>query len=81
MLPHPRGRTHESPEEDDLDLDRGPGRFGCILRVFTLNAARDAIVGGPAEPFTSPDGTIYSMEVGPGGTIYFSTYRGIYRLT
>jgi glucose/arabinose dehydrogenase len=51
-----------------------------ILRVFTLNAARDGIVGGPAQPFTSPDGTIYSMEVGPNGTIYFSTYRGIYRL-
>ena len=52
-----------------------------ILRVFTLNPARDAIAGGPAEPFTSPDGTIYSMEAGPDGTIYFSTYRGIYRLT
>ena len=52
-----------------------------ILRVFTLNAARDAIVGGPSEPFTSPDGTIYSMEVGPSGTVYFSTFSGIYRLT
>jgi Glucose/sorbosone dehydrogenases len=52
-----------------------------ILRVFTLNAGRDAIVGGPVEPFTSSDGTIYSMEVGPTGSVYFSTFRGIYRLT
>lgn len=52
-----------------------------ILRVFTLNAGRDGIVGGPATPFTSPDGTIYSMEAGPDGTVYFSTYRAIYRLT
>ena len=52
-----------------------------ILRVFTLNAARDAIVGGPAQPFTSPDGTIYSMEVAPTGSVYFSTFAGIYRLT
>jgi glucose/arabinose dehydrogenase len=52
-----------------------------ILRVFTLNAGRDGIVGGPSEPFTSPDGTIYSMEVGPTGRIFFSTFQGIYRLT
>jgi len=52
-----------------------------ILRIFRLNAGRDAIVGGPTQPFTSPDGTIYSMEVGPTGTVYFSTYRAIYRLT
>ena len=52
-----------------------------ILRVFTLNADRGAIVGGPAQPFTSPDGTIYSMEVGPTGWVYFSTFGGIYRLT
>lgn len=52
-----------------------------VLRVFTLNSGRDAIVGGPTKPFTSPDGTIYSMEVGPDGRIYFSTYQGIYRLT
>ncbi|MEA2555922.1 MAG: hypothetical protein QOI60_1253 [Actinomycetota bacterium] len=52
-----------------------------ILRVFTLNTARDTILGGPTEPFTSPDGTIYSMEVGPDHRVYFSTNQGIYRLT
>ena len=45
-----------------------------------LNGARDG-VAGLAELGTVPGGAIYSMEVGPNGSIYFSDYEAIYRLT
>lgn len=45
-----------------------------------LNGARDG-VAGLTELGTAPGRAIYSMEVGPNGSIYFSDSGAIYRLT
>lgn len=63
--------------------------FGCAngnckttvgpLGRFDLNGARDAL-GAPTRIDTTAAGPVYSMEVAPNGRIWFSDYRGIYRL-
>ena len=63
--------------------------FGCAngtckatvgpLGRFDLNGARDAL-SAPEEIRTGFDGPVYSIETAPGGRIWFSDYRGIYRL-
>jgi glucose/arabinose dehydrogenase len=63
--------------------------FGCAngnckatvgpLGRFDLNGARDAL-SAPAKIRTGFAGPVYSMEVAPNGRIWFSDYRGIYRL-
>lgn len=63
--------------------------FGCAngnckatvgpLGRFDLNGARDALAA-PEEVRTRFDGPVYSIEVAPSGRIWFSDYRGIYRL-
>jgi glucose/arabinose dehydrogenase len=46
-----------------------------------LADGRWSLAGPPAEvPMTGHDGAVYSMEVAPGGRIYFSDGDGIYRL-
>lgn len=50
-----------------------------VIRVATLNDARDAIVG-VAPLLTAPGRVVYSMETGPDGSVYFSDTEGIYRL-
>ncbi len=63
--------------------------FGCAngtckatvgpLGRFDLNGARDGL-SAPQEVRTGFGGPVYSMEVSPSGRIWFSDYRGIYRL-
>jgi aldose sugar dehydrogenase len=67
-----------------------PGRQGDLLfgdccdggriRRVTLDAARDDVASGPTVMLDSPGGSVLSMEVGPGGRIYFSDFNAIYRL-
>jgi glucose/arabinose dehydrogenase len=58
--------------------------FGCVndgvLRRISLNGARDDVTGDPITVLNSSNDAIYSMETAPDGAIYFSDYRGIYRL-
>lgn len=51
------------------------------IRRYQMNAARNDVVGGPIAVTTPPNGVVYSMEVAPDGTIFFSDYEAIYRLT
>jgi hypothetical protein len=62
------------------------GMATAVRRVVTaararvsLNAARDDVVGGLITMLT-PRGSVYSMEVGPNWSIYFSDNDSIYRL-
>lgn len=62
------------------DLFFGDANGGSLRRV-ELDAARDDVARGPVKVLDAPAGTIYSIEVGPDGRIYFSDDRGIYRLS
>lgn len=64
----------------DGDLLFGACCDGGLVRRVTLDGARDDIASGPVTMFDSPGGSVLSMEVGPGGTIYFSDFSSIYRL-
>jgi glucose/arabinose dehydrogenase len=52
-----------------------------MIRRFQMNAARNDVVGGAAAVVAPPNGVVYSIEVAPDGTIYFSDFEAIYRLT
>jgi glucose/arabinose dehydrogenase len=62
------------------DLFLGACCDGGMIQQIELNGARDG-VAGRADVGTAPGGAIYSMEVGPDGSIYFSDYEAIYRIT
>jgi aldose sugar dehydrogenase len=64
----------------DGDLLFGACCDGGLVRRVSLNAARDDVVGGPITMLDAPGGSVYSMEVGPNGSIYFSDNDSIYRL-
>lgn len=51
---------------------------GAVRRVV-LNATRDDVLGGPVTMLNAP-GSVYSMEAGPDGRIYFSDSTSIFRL-
>lgn len=51
-----------------------------LVRRVSLNAARDDVRGGAITMLRAPNGSVLSMEVGPGGRIYFSDFNAIYRL-
>jgi len=68
----------------DGDLLFGCANGNCKATVgplgrFGLNGARDALTA-PTALDTAFTGPVYSMEVSPNGRIWFSDYRGIYRL-
>jgi len=47
----------------------------------TLTPARDDLSGAPQRvPLIGHNGPVYSMEVAPGGRIFFSDGQGIHRL-
>jgi hypothetical protein len=48
------------------------------IRVVTLNARRTGVTGQRIA-YTHQSGVL-SMEVGPGGVLYFSDSNGIYKL-
>ncbi len=62
------------------DLFVGACCDGGIIQQLELNAGRDGVVSR-TDVGTAPGATIYSMEVGPNGWIYFSDYEWIYRIT
>ena len=60
------------------DLFFGDVNFGQIRRV-ALGAGRNSVAGVGGVVFDT--GNVLSMESGPGGSIYYSDFSGIYRLT
>ncbi|MBI3648397.1 MAG: PQQ-dependent sugar dehydrogenase [Actinobacteria bacterium] len=52
---------------------------GNVYRV-DLNGTRDDTVNSTRTVVMTHSGSVLSMEVGPGGSIYFSDFSGIYRL-
>lgn len=60
------------------DMFFGDVRFGQIRRV-PLGAGRDSVAGVGRVVFDT--GSVLSVESGPGGSIYYSDFSGIYRLT
>ena len=62
------------------DLFLGACCDGGVIQQLELNAGRDGVMSR-TDVGTAPGGTIYSMEVGPNGSIYFSDYEAIYRIT
>jgi glucose/arabinose dehydrogenase len=62
------------------DLFIGGCCDGGIIRQGELNGARDDVVS-LTDVGIAPGSAIYSMEVGPNGSIYFSDYEAIYRIT
>ena len=62
------------------DLFVGACCDGGIIQQLELNAGRDGILGR-TDVGTASGASIYSMEVGPNGSIYFSDYEAIYRIT
>ena len=62
------------------DLFIGACCDGGVIQQIELNGTRDG-VASRTDVGTAPGGAIYSMEVGPDGSIYFSDYEAIYRIT
>ena len=62
------------------DLFLGACCDGGVIQQLELNAGRDGVMSR-TDVGTAPGGAIYSMEVGPNGSIYFSDYEAIYRVT
>jgi glucose/arabinose dehydrogenase len=62
------------------DLLFGDCCAGGLLRRVVLDAARNDVASGPVTMLDSPGGSILSMEVGPNGSIYFSSFNSIYRV-
>jgi aldose sugar dehydrogenase len=54
---------------------------GNIYRVDLNNARDDTSNGTLTTVYTDPSGGVISLEVGPNGSIYFSDFSAIYRLT
>lgn len=62
------------------DLFFGDCCGGGIVRRVGLDAMRTDVVGGSVNVVASPGDAIHSLEVGPGGRIYFSDSSRIFRL-
>jgi glucose/arabinose dehydrogenase len=62
------------------DLFVGACCDGGIIQELELNPGRDGVISR-TDVGTAPGSAIYSMEVGPNGSIYFSDYEAIYRIT
>ena len=62
------------------DLFLGACCDGGIIQQLELNAGRDGVMSR-TDVGAAPGSAIYSMEVGPNGSIYFSDYGAIYRIT
>lgn len=60
------------------DMFFGDVKFGQIRRV-PLSAGRDSVAGVGRVVFDT--GNVLSVESGPDGSIYYSDFSGIYRLT
>ena len=54
---------------------------GNVYRVDLNNARDDTSNGSLTTVYTDPNGGTLSFEVGPNGSIYFSDFSAIYRLT
>ena len=67
-------------EAAEGDLFIGACCDGGVVQEIELNAGRDG-VASRTDVGTAPGGAIYSMEVGPDGSIYFSDFEAIYRIT
>lgn len=62
------------------DLLFGACCDGGLVRRVSLDPARDDVVGNPITMLDAPGGSVFSMEVAPNGSIYFSDNNSIYRL-
>src|SRR4029079_6408806 len=59
----------------------GSVNTGNVYRVDLNNARDDTANGSLTTVYTDPNGGTLSCEVGPNGSIYFSDFSAIYRLT